>query len=91
MMIPRFEDRIVTTHMAILELANPITSAGYSIAGVGTGGIFNPVLPRAMKLIGYGVSTITLGDTTPGNWTARFRINESGRDTATFSVNVTTT
>jgi len=90
-MIPRFEDRIITTDLAVLDLANPISVAGYALSGAGTGGIFNPVLPVAVKLIGYGISTITLGDTVPGNWTLRFRINESGADTATASIPVTVT
>lgn len=46
----------------------------------------NPCAPRAMKLVGIGAHSTCLIVNSAGNWTLRIRVNESGSDSATFSL-----
>ena len=51
---------------------------------------WNPVIPRAAQALRIAVETQCATDTNPGNWTARLRRNDSGADTATASIPITT-
>jgi hypothetical protein len=48
----------------------------------------NPCAPRAMKLRRIGCHSGCLVVNSAGDWTLRVRVNESGSDSATFTIGV---
>lgn len=46
---------------------------------------FCPAVPRAMKCTKIAINASCAADTVPGNWTMRFRVDESFADSATAS------
>lgn len=46
----------------------------------------NPCAPRAMKLVAIGAHSTCLVVNSAGDWTLRIRVNESGSDSATFTL-----
>jgi hypothetical protein len=78
---------LVHHHLQALDLGATATSVTFQMDGlvVGPSGTVNVPAPRPMRLVGIAVHAASGVVNTPGDWTLRVRVNESGTDSATFT------
>ncbi len=82
------DTRLVHHTLQKLDVNSAATSMKMAMDGLDTdaSGTVNPCMPQAVRLSRIACHSITLVVNTPGNWTVRIRVNESGSDSATFSI-----
>lgn len=85
----RKTDSVLVHHeLNVVDSNAAATSVGFTMGGLIVAGsnTVNPCAPRAMKLRRIGSHNGCLVVNSAGDWTLRLRVNESGSDSATFTL-----
>ncbi len=82
--------RLVHHELNVADGGAAVTAVGFTMGGliVAAANTVNPCAPRAMKLRAIGSHNGCLIVNSAGDWTLRLRVNESGSDSATFTMGV---